>query len=124
MFYYTRKTQEYHINYITINRSKYGHHLSLYDCLFCIQLPPIHEKAFLARLIPCLRRFCPSGFADPFFVSACAMFLLYPSRKNEEQLKTRAAFFFTCSYLTAGLAGAFFLQTLPVSLSDRTCGIC
>jgi len=48
LFYYTRKTQEYHMGYITFNRSKYGHHLSPYECLFCIQLPPIHEKASLA----------------------------------------------------------------------------
>jgi len=112
------------MGYVTFNRSKYGHHLSPYECLFCIELPPIHEKASLAWLFPCLRRFCPSGFAELFFVLACAMFLLYPNRTNEEQMKILAAIFFTFSCLTAGLPGDFLLQTLSVSLTDRTCGGC
>jgi hypothetical protein len=47
MFYFTRKTQFY-MGYITFNEAQYGHQLLPYKCLFCVQLPPIHEKESLA----------------------------------------------------------------------------
>jgi hypothetical protein len=47
IFYFTRKTQEFHRGYMAFNMSQYGHHLSPYKCLVCVQLPHIHEKASL-----------------------------------------------------------------------------
>jgi len=48
MLYFTRKTQQSHVGYMTFNRPQYGRYLSLYKCLICIQLPPTHKKASLA----------------------------------------------------------------------------
>ena len=45
MFYFTRKTQTFHMAYMTFKRSQYEYHLLPYKCLVYIELPPIHEKA-------------------------------------------------------------------------------
>lgn len=57
------------MGYMTFNRPQYGHHLSPYKCLICIQLPPIHKKASLARLFQLLLICCPSGVADLIFLA-------------------------------------------------------
>jgi len=45
MFHFTRKTQEFHMDYMTFKRSQYEYHLLPYKCLACIELPAIHESA-------------------------------------------------------------------------------
>jgi len=35
MFYFTRKTQEFHVDYMTFKRSQYEYHLLPYKCLVC-----------------------------------------------------------------------------------------
>jgi hypothetical protein len=81
MFYFTRKTQEFHVDCVTFNRPQYEHSLSPCDCLVRIQLPPIHEKASVAWLLQSLRRFGPSGVA--------ALIFLRLHRNIQEQIKSR-----------------------------------
>ena len=49
MFYFTRKPPEFHMGYITFNRSQHGQQWSPYKCLVYIKFPPIHEKESLGN---------------------------------------------------------------------------
>jgi len=69
------------MGYMAFNVSQYGHHLSPYVCLLCIEIPPIHEKANLERLFQYLRRFCPSGVAYLLFFGIHSVLDVSPEEK-------------------------------------------
>ena len=68
MFYLTRKTRQFHMDYMTDNKSQYAHHLSPYECLASTHLPAIHQTASVAWLFQCLLGFGPSCVADLLFL--------------------------------------------------------